>query len=333
MVIRSLLAYLLVVIITATKAQDTFSIVAADTITGEVGSAGASCVDLFAAGFSDIGFLGDLFPGVGAINTQAAYLPLNQENARARMLAGDTPDQIVAWLQANDAQGVADANNRQYGVVRMMGTGSQAAAHTGGMCLSHANHRVGAHYSIQGNILLGPEILDQMEADFLSTSGTLAQKLMAALQGANVVGADTRCADNNTSSLFAFLKVSGPEDPEGAPYISLGVRLSDGTGIEPIDSLQNLFNASVGIGEGMSGKSASVFPDPARTEVTIQLPDGVSSAGKLCLFDRSGRAVPVHAAHMHRAIRLDIAQLSPGLYHLVWVVQGGVGLRARFVKE
>src|SRR2546423_12584869 len=81
--------------------QDTFSIVAADSSTREVGSAGASCVDLFSAGISDATFIGDLLPDTGAINTQAYYLASNQNNARARMRAGDSPVQIISWLTAN----------------------------------------------------------------------------------------------------------------------------------------------------------------------------------------------------------------------------------------
>ena len=68
-----------------TKAQDTFSIVCADSVTRQVGSAGASCVDLIAFGITDASFLSDIFPDSGAINTQAAYQPGNQENARFRM--------------------------------------------------------------------------------------------------------------------------------------------------------------------------------------------------------------------------------------------------------
>ena len=70
------------------QSQDTFSIVAVDPETGEVGSAGASCVDLTSfPGFTD-DFLGELFPGLGAINTQAWYIQTNQINARNRMNAG-----------------------------------------------------------------------------------------------------------------------------------------------------------------------------------------------------------------------------------------------------
>ena len=67
---------------------------------------------------------------------------------------------------------------------------------------------------------------------------------MSAIQGANVIGADSRCASNGTSSLFAFLKVTKPSDVINKPYISFGVKTVDGDRIEPIDSLQKLFDLS-----------------------------------------------------------------------------------------
>jgi uncharacterized Ntn-hydrolase superfamily protein len=139
------------------SAQDTFSIVALDSITGEVGSAGASCVDLFNFPTFTPDFLGELFPGVGAINTQAAYLQDNQLLARERMLAGDTPSQIISFMQANDV--VANPHIRQYGVVRMVNNSPQAAAYTGVFCTNYKNHKVGRNYAIQGNILLNQAIL------------------------------------------------------------------------------------------------------------------------------------------------------------------------------
>ena len=94
------------VFVHSVNAQDTFSIVAVDTITGEVGSAGASCVDLFSAGITDIGFLGDLFPGVGAINTQAI-------NVHSRATGDTTASQGVGaasglGLNFGKGQGLAD---------------------------------------------------------------------------------------------------------------------------------------------------------------------------------------------------------------------------------
>ena len=185
------------------NSQDTFSIVAVNSITGEVGSAGASCVDLFQTIFNEDGFLGQLIPNVGAINTQAYYIPANQINATNRMNLGETPSEIISWLVANDVQSLPQL--RQYGIAAIINGSPQTSAHTGASTDDYKNHTIGPNYAIQGNILLGQEVLDSMEARFLNASGDLACKLMAALQGANIIGADTRCNSNGTSSLFAFV--------------------------------------------------------------------------------------------------------------------------------
>ncbi len=279
------------ILLSATWAQDTFSIVAVDPQTGEVGSAGASCVDLNFFGL-DADFLGDLFPGVGAINTQAWYLGANQQNARNRMLAGDTPQDIIDWLVANDVQ--SNASLRQYGVVRLTADNDPlSAAHTGANTDDYKGHLTGPNYAIQGNILLGPEVLDSMESNFLNTQGTLADKLMAALQGANVVGADTRCAPNGTSSLFAFLKVAQPDDPDGNPSLVLGVITEDGDGIEPVDSLQNLYNEMfppTSIFDLYNSTNVEIFPQPAHDQVQInitRLP--AQNPHTLQIFDATGK--------------------------------------------
>lgn len=229
--------------------QDTFSMIAIDSATGEIGSAGASCVDLIPIGYAT-SFLSDLIPGIGGANTQAAYLSLNQRNAKTRINRKDSAHIVLDWLIQNDAE--ANPEIRQYGIVTFVGGSPQAAAYSGNDCLDYKGHRVGSNYSIQGNILLGPEVLDSMEARFVRTGGSLACRLMYAMQGANIVGADSRCAANGTSSLFAFLKVTKPSDVINKPYISLGVKTTDGAGIEPIDSLQKLFDIS-GINCGLSG--------------------------------------------------------------------------------
>ena len=74
---------------TSPFAQDTFSIVAIDSVTGEVGSAGASCVDLSRTSLNMDDFIGVLFPGKGAINSQASYIPVNQNNATEQMNQGN----------------------------------------------------------------------------------------------------------------------------------------------------------------------------------------------------------------------------------------------------
>lgn len=295
-------------------AQDTFSIVGVDSITGEVGSAGASCVDLIAFGITDPTFLGDLIPGKGAINTQASYMAANQNNARNRMNLGDTPAQIISWLQANDAG--ANPSVRQYGIAALIAGSPQSAAHTGSNCLNYKNHITGKNYSIQGNILLGQQILDSMEAKFLNTPGSLACKLMAALQGAKVVGADTRCSSNNSSSLFAFLKVSKPGDAYGSPYISIGVRTATNTFIEPIDSLQkiangiNLCSITTGVIENSIKGSIGVFPNPAANSVSV-LNYSPYKTARVIIRNSLGQLIYSEEKEFKN---IDISHFSNGIY-------------------
>ena len=239
---KLLLIIFIILFIKDAISQDTFSIVAIDSITGEVGSAGASCVDMFTTGIPTNDFLGQLIPNVGAINTQAYYIPANQTNATNRMNMGDTPSQIIDWLVANDVQSTPEF--RQYGIIAMVNGSPQAAAYTGTSTDNYKNHIIGDNYAIQGNILLGQEVLDSMEARFMNESGDLTCKLMAALQGANMTGADTRCSGNGTSSLFAFIKVAQPTDIFGSSSFNISVRTNSNSNIEPIDSLQIIFDLS-----------------------------------------------------------------------------------------
>ncbi|MFM9056710.1 MAG: DUF1028 domain-containing protein [Bacteroidota bacterium] len=300
-------------------AQDTFSIVAVDTVTGEVGSAGASCVDLilfFPTYATD--FLGDLIPGVGAINTQASYNTTNQSNARARMLAGDTPQQIISWLQANDAQGNG-GSNRQYGIAALNTGSALAAGFTGSNTLSYKNHLAGPTYCIQGNILLGQSVLDSMEARFHAAQGDLSCKLMAALQGANVVGADTRCASNGSSSLFAFLKVAQPGDSIGQPSFLISVKTPGGAGIEPIDSLQILFDAqksctTTGMNT-LESATWNVYPNPAGDYVIVAGNASGFVRASYRVLDTEGRLVLEGLLHSDTN-RIDLSTLKPGVYTL-----------------
>lgn len=287
--------------------QDTFSIVAVDSITGEVGSAGASCVSksvLDNLGWGT-GFLGDLHPGYAAANSQSYYLTGNQQLLHDRLAAGDTPQQALDYVVANDIE--ANSTQRQYGVVGLVNGSPQSAAFTGANCFDYKGHITGPDYAIQGNILLGQAILDSMEARFLNTPGCLSDKLMAALQGANVPGADSRCLDNGTSSLFAFLKVAQPGDDPANPSLLLGVAY-DSDGIEPIDSLQALYDAVACeppvrvVGPALTG--FSVYPNPAVSgELTVTLPSSAASVNwELTVTDLHGKVILETSASTGNAV-------------------------------
>ena len=201
------------IILSLSFSDDTFSIVAIDPLTGEVGSAGASSI-----GGSKI--ISDIHPGIGAIHTQSYWNGVNQNNASTLMDEGLSPDEIISYLIQNDVSN--NPSIRQYGIVDLI-AGGRSAAFTGDNCSDYKGHIIGDTYAIQGNILLGSEILENMKTEFLSSTGDLSQKLMASLQGANVAGADTRCLDDSLSSLSAFIRVAKPLDTTQDYYLDINV--------------------------------------------------------------------------------------------------------------
>ncbi len=317
----SSIVFLLVYLLSA-RSQDTFSIVAADSTSREVGSAGASCLDLFAFGFDDPSFLGDLIPDTGAINSQSFYLVQNQNNARLRMRTGDTPAQIISWLVQNDVEG--NPHVRQYGIAGFAGNQPAAAGFTGENCFDYKNHITGhidgIHYAIQGNILQGQHILDSMEARFRNATGDLACRLMAALQGAAVVGADTRCTGNATSSLFAFVKVAQPDDPYGAPSFIRTVATRSNAGIEPIDSLQSLFDLShscqtTGIRPNPPTSNWHIQPNPAHDQLYLHTTIATPPR-EYQISDSQGRLI-LHGSTTGLQTQIHIHQLPPGWYTIL----------------
>lgn len=210
--------------------NDTFSIVAVDTLTGQIGSAGASCIQ------GSI-IISDIHPGLGAIHTQSYWNASNQDSASSLMEQGYAPQDIIDWLIENDAQN--DPTIRQYGIVDLL-EGGRSAAFTGENCSDFKGHKIGDTYAIQGNILLGQSILDDMEEAFLTQYGTFEEKLMASLMAANVVGADTRCTPYGTPSISAFIRVSDPNDYEDHLFLDINVDNAPLT-LNPLDSLHVLY--------------------------------------------------------------------------------------------
>lgn len=250
-------------------AQDTFSIVAVDKETGEVGSAGATCLDKDDIATGAL-VISKMIPGVGSINTQSFYLAANQVNANTKLQEGLNAQEIIDWLEANDVGN--DPAVRQYGVAVLDSDGvPSAAGFTGVNCFDTKLHTTGEEFSIQGNILISEDVITNMEANFLNTNGPLAYRLMAALQGANIPGADSRCLNEGVSSLSAFVRVAKPNDVEGNYYLDL---LVDKTpfGEEPIDSLQNLFDSWSLIDNAIEvpvEEYFSINPNPVETRFTI----------------------------------------------------------------
>jgi len=157
----------------------TFSIVALDRQTGEIGIAVAS---KFLA-------VGAVVPwaqaGVGGIATQA-WANLSYGPEGLRLLSGGTPaDEVVKRLVEPDEH----RQQRQMGVVDAQG---RSAAWTGQECFNWAGHRSGDGFTCQGNILAGPQVVEAMAETFQRTAGPLPERLVAVLEAGQGQGGDSR---------------------------------------------------------------------------------------------------------------------------------------------
>ncbi|MGK0365535.1 MAG: putative Ntn-hydrolase superfamily protein [Saprospiraceae bacterium] len=287
------------------QAQDTFSIVAVDPETGEVGAAGASCIDDDdCGGCGGVIIISGLIPGRGGMNSQAyACIPnVNLQNGIEQLNTGSNPQEAMDWVIANDAclSGGGTNNNsayRQYGFADLDENNvARTAAFTGASTDAYAGHITGDNYAIQGNILLGEEILTNMEQGFLNTEGSLADKLMAALQGANVPGADTRCLAAGISSKSSFIRVAKPDDELGNLFLEINVPIVP-EGVEPIDTLQTLFDewkaTQISSSENIDNQSfIHVFPNPTKGDFSIEVSETNFTANlTLSLYDIEGKNI------------------------------------------
>ena len=198
----------------------TFSIVGYDAETGALGIAVQS--KFFA--------VGSVVPwaeaGVGAIATQSyantTYGPNGLKLLKGGLAAGQTLKRLVA-----DDPGRA---TRQLGIVDAKGN---VANYTGDECNEWAGAVSGKHYTAQGNILAGEDVVKAMGKAFEETEGELADKLMAALFAGQEAGGDIR--GQQSAALLVVQENSGYGGFNDR-YIDL--RVDDAE--KPIEELQRL---------------------------------------------------------------------------------------------
>ncbi|NNM31059.1 MAG: DUF1028 domain-containing protein [Akkermansiaceae bacterium] len=157
----------------------TFSIVACDPETGELGVAVAS---KFPA-------VGAVVPwaraGVGAVATQSAANTTFGPDGLALLARGTRPEEALEILTRADP----GKPRRQAGIVDAAG---RTATFTGAECLPWAGGRTGKNFAVQGNLLAGPEVVDAMARAFKKAAGPLADRLLAALTAGQAAGGDRR---------------------------------------------------------------------------------------------------------------------------------------------
>lgn len=213
----------------------TYSIVAVDTRSAEVGGAGTSCLD-----GGDVFVIYRGVPGRGVVHAQARYDPSARDRAAQLLNQGQSARDTLAAVTLPSF----DSNFalRQYGIVDVSGG---AVGYTGSGTMPFADDRQGTifgfAYSVQGNILTSASVLDQAAGAFESAGCDLAERLMRGLAaGANAGEGDSRCTVRGIPSDSAFLQVERPGVGEGG-YLAMHVE-SSGTD-NPLPSLQAKFEA------------------------------------------------------------------------------------------
>jgi uncharacterized Ntn-hydrolase superfamily protein len=275
--------------------KGTFSIVAADVAAGEVGCAVESRY------FS----VGSVVPwakaGVGAVATQAAGVAAYGPRILALLEDGLEPTDALEHALADDSA----RESRQVGVVTADG---RAAAHTGSGCLHWAGHRVGDGYAVQGNILAGEAVVVEMERAFIEAEGSLAERLVTALEAGQAAGGDAR--GQQSSALVVERAGAAAESREGIDRVC-ELRVEDHA--EPIVELRRLLGIHL-VWDAL--RRASRFHEPGKyADGAAILREALASRGEdavllydLACFESLSGDTESAAGHIRRSLELD-----PGL--------------------
>jgi uncharacterized Ntn-hydrolase superfamily protein len=159
--------------------RGTYSIVARDPDTGELGAAVQS------HWFSVGSIVTWARPGVGAVCTQSVAEPAYGERLLALLDGGASPAHALRGLLEADGA----ARFRQVAVIAPDGP---PVTHTGDGCIAFAGHAAGDDFSVQANMMASKEVWPAMAEAFTRTTGPLARRMLAALRAAEAAGGDAR---------------------------------------------------------------------------------------------------------------------------------------------
>lgn len=158
----------------------TWSIIAKDSVTGQIGIAVAT--RFFAVG-ARVPYIA---AGVGGIATQALVNPYYGIDGLKLLREGNSPEHCVQALIASDP----GRQSRQLHILDMQG---RIGAHTGSECVDWCGHLKGEGFSIAGNMLAGPSVLDDTaKALVANASLPFARRLITAMRAGEAAGGDRR---------------------------------------------------------------------------------------------------------------------------------------------
>lgn len=222
------------------QALATWSVIALDAKTGQVIIASATCVRQ--AGFPErkpngardlMDVQAVIVPGLGVAACQAGVdnTRQNQMLVYNELKKGTPPAQIIEMLKKDP-----DVERRQFGIIAMPNGGTITARNnragfngTGNSDSSlYFGGQVGdVFYQVQGNTLLGVDVVQKAALAFTRTSGTMADRVIAAMEAADANGGDHRCncgnnatkADcDNMTAYVAYIAIANKDDQPGVTH-------------------------------------------------------------------------------------------------------------------
>lgn len=164
--------------------------------------------------------------GAGALSTQALVNPLYARPALDLLAEGVPADEVVRLVTSADE----GRESRQLHVIDAQG---RTAARTGAACIAWCGHRAGEGYSVAGNMLAGPQVIDETAAAYDANARLpFAERLLAALAAGEAAGGDKR--GKQAAALLIHTT-------EAYPFLDL--RVDDH--VEPLAELRRLYETSL----------------------------------------------------------------------------------------
>ena len=270
---RALLTFALLLGI-ASPAFATWSVIAIDAKTGQVIIASATCVRQ--QGFPDrkpngardlMDVQAVIVPGVGVAACQAGVdnTRENQMLVYREIKKGTPPAEIIEILKKDP-----NIERRQFGIVAIPNGGTITAQNNRAGFNGSGNSRSSLYrggqygdyyYQVQGNTLLGDQVVERAALAFTRAKGTLADHVMAAMEAADANGGDHRCNCGNSSmpdlpcddrtAHVAYIAIANKDDVAGTThndgkyyaYLAVGDDQKKGESANPVKTLRMRYDA------------------------------------------------------------------------------------------
>jgi uncharacterized Ntn-hydrolase superfamily protein len=216
-------------------------------------------------------------PGVGAVASQAGSDPFYAFVGFDMMRWGKSAPQTLEGLRACDP-------NVECNQVAIIDVHHQVAAYTGSRCIPEAGHHMGQRYSCQANLMLRDTVWHAMAEAFEASTGTLADRLLVALEAAEREGGDLRGSQSAVIKVVSSEPVARPWD--GYYY---DFRIYDHP--EPLKELRRLVDIKSVYLQGMQAQDILLEPELDDEKIALSMQ----------LFDAAVSQIPdVKSRHQHQ---------------------------------